>query len=450
MTSQDFGPRKTADLRWRAEEVAREKGSVFPESTEVLSPRDMRRTLHELRVHQIELELQNEELRRVQIELNASRVRYFDLYDLAPVGYCILSMEGLVLEINLTAVNLLGVPRAVILQQPITRYIHREDQDIYYLHRKRFLETGEPYACDLRMVRKDGTVFWAHLAAVSAQDTQMDLDQEAGHAIVSRLVLSDITGRKEAEEAQSRLEAELQQAQKLKTLGVLAGGIAHDFNNILTAIMGNANLGQDAAGGEGKVASYFEAIEKAALRASELTQQMLAYAGQEAFVVGEVDVNRVVKEILPIISVSIPRNVTLQCDLTDPLPFVMADPTQIYQVMMNLITNGLEAIPENVEGLVTIRTGAEGVSQFTIESRVWALPVIPGRYVTLEVADTGVGMVPEVVTQAFDPFFTTRFTGRGLGLAAVIGILSSHGGGICVRSEPGQGASFKVFLPEGA
>ncbi len=450
MNSQDSEAKMAAGLRWRAEEVAREKGSAFSDKTEIISPRDMRRTLHELRVHQIELEMQNEELRRVQAELNASRVRYFDLYDLAPVGYCILSMEGLVLEINLTAVTLLGVPRAVVLQQPITRYIHKEDQDIYYLHRKRFLETGEPYACDLRMVRTDGTVFWAHLAAISAQDTHTILNQIPGRALVSRLVLSDITGRKEAEEARSRLEAELQKAQKMKTLGVLAGGIAHDFNNILTAIVGNANLGHEAAEEGRKVDSYFEAIEKAAMRASELTRQMLAYAGQGAFVMGKVDVNRVIKEILPIISVALHGNVTLQCDLMDPLPSVMADATQIFRVMTNLITNGLESISENVEGRVAIRTGVEEVSQSAIESNAWALSVIPGRYVTLEVMDTGVGMAPEVVTQAFDPFFTTRFTGRGLGLAAVIGILSSHRGGICVRSEPGQGTSFKVFLPEEA
>ena len=126
--------------------------------------------LHELRVHQIELEMQNEELRRTQAELDAARARYFDLYDLAPVGYCTLTEKGLILEANLTAATLLGVARGALVKQPITRFILKEDQDIYYLHRKQLFETGEPQACELRMLKKDGTTFWAHLPATAAQD----------------------------------------------------------------------------------------------------------------------------------------------------------------------------------------------------------------------------------------------------------------------------------------
>ena len=141
MTSTDNRPGDAAELRWRAEEIAREKAAQPPENLEALSPEETRRTLHELRVHQIELEMQNEELRRAQAELDAARARYFDLYDLAPVGYCTVSEKGLILEANLTAATLLGVARGALVKQPFSRFILKEDQDIYYLHRKQLFET---------------------------------------------------------------------------------------------------------------------------------------------------------------------------------------------------------------------------------------------------------------------------------------------------------------------
>src|SRR5512145_3018563 len=160
-------PEEAASLRWRAEEVARGEGSPPMEGPGALSPRDMRRVLHELRVHQIELKMQNEELRRTQVDLETARARYFDLYDLAPVGYCIISLQGLILEANLTAISLLGTVRAALLKQPITRFIFPDDQDIYYLHRKQLLRSAGPLACELRMVRPDRTTFWVRLTAAT-------------------------------------------------------------------------------------------------------------------------------------------------------------------------------------------------------------------------------------------------------------------------------------------
>ncbi len=152
------------------EAMARMEEAQAPKHLEVLSPEEARLMLHELHVHQVELEMQNEELRRAQVELNAARARYFDLYDLAPVGYFTLSGKGLVLQANLTAAALLGVARGSLVKQLLTRFILKEDQDIYYFHRKQLIESGEPQACELRMVQDDGTSFWAHLAAISAQD----------------------------------------------------------------------------------------------------------------------------------------------------------------------------------------------------------------------------------------------------------------------------------------
>ena len=150
-------------LRRRAEALAGERAGEMPENLELLSPEVARRALHELRVHQIELEMQNEELRRTQEELEVSRARYFDLYDLAPVGYFTLSEQGLILEANLTAAKLLGVARGALVKQPLSRFILREDQDIYYLHRKALLETGTPQAWELRVLKEDAALLWVRV-----------------------------------------------------------------------------------------------------------------------------------------------------------------------------------------------------------------------------------------------------------------------------------------------
>ncbi len=149
--------------------LAEEKAALMIETPQALSLEETRRMLHELRVHQIELEIQNEELRRAQEELEAARERYFGLYNLAPVGYCTLSEKGLIQGINLTAAALLGMARSELVKQPISRFILKEDQDIYYFHRKQLFETGEPQSCELRMVRPDGTSFWARMVSTTAQ-----------------------------------------------------------------------------------------------------------------------------------------------------------------------------------------------------------------------------------------------------------------------------------------
>jgi PAS domain S-box-containing protein len=176
-------------LRRRAEGIAGGEAFRIPEDMESLSIEAARQMLHELRVHQIELEMQNEELRRAQAELDAARARYYDLYDLAPVGYCTLGEQGLILEANLTAPTLLGVARSALVKQPLTRFILPEDQDVYYRHRMLLFETGAPQACELRLVKKDGAQFWAHITAAAVQDG------ESG-APVCRVVMSDITERK--------------------------------------------------------------------------------------------------------------------------------------------------------------------------------------------------------------------------------------------------------------
>ena len=197
MTERRNNPQSSADPAADAGKTLRQKAEESLEKQRVVrtpvSLEDAQRLLHELDVHQIELEMQNEELRRAQVELDAARARYFDLYDLAPVGYCTVSEQGLLLEANLTAATLFGLAKRMLMGQIFSRFILKEDMNIYYLHRKKIFETGEPQAWEMRMVKKDGTAFWTHLEATAAQN-------ETG-APVCRVVLSDITEMKKAQEA---------------------------------------------------------------------------------------------------------------------------------------------------------------------------------------------------------------------------------------------------------
>jgi PAS domain S-box-containing protein len=195
-------------LRRRAEALA---VYMEPQDLESFSPEEMRQVLHELRVHQIELTMQNEELRRAQVQIDAARERYFDLYNMAPVGYCTVSEKGLILEANLIAASMLGVARGELVRQPISRFILREDQDIYYLHRRKLLESGEPHVCELRMVERNGLQFWARLRSLAMHDPD--------GALVSRVVMNDITERKQVEQALREKAEELRQAlEQIKTL----------------------------------------------------------------------------------------------------------------------------------------------------------------------------------------------------------------------------------------
>jgi PAS domain S-box-containing protein len=293
--------------------------------------------------------------------------------------------------------------------------------------------SGRVWKGEIRNRAKDGTFYWVDTTIVPFLGPD-------GKPVQFVAIRADITERKMAEES-------IRQSQKLESLGILAGGIAHDFNNLLTSILGNANLASMVLPSESQAHPYLDQIEKATMRAADLSRQMLAYAGKGKVAIGRVDLNRLVHEMTELLSVSLSKKALIRYDLAPVLPEIMADPTQMQQVVMNLVTNASEAIPEGANGSITLRTGELMVEKTYIT--VTSLPVglNPGRYVTLEVSDTGCGMTPEVIARIFDPFFTTKFTGRGLGLSALLGIVRSHGGGLKVYSEPGKGTSMKVFLP---
>lgn len=197
------------DLRSRAEATVLRNRAVVPKGLPPMPQVEAQKMIHELQVHQVELEMQNEELSRARTELEVARRHYFDLYHLAPVAYCLLSREGLVLEANLTAVNMLDLALSTLVKKPITRFIFKEDQDIYYLHRKQLYQMDRSATCELRMVKKDGTLFWVQLTS-----TPPDAADGPGHEPVCRVVLSDITEQKRLQEENANLRAQLHPPKK--------------------------------------------------------------------------------------------------------------------------------------------------------------------------------------------------------------------------------------------
>jgi two-component system, cell cycle sensor histidine kinase and response regulator CckA len=262
-----------------------------------------------------------------------------------------------------------------------------------------------------------------------------------GGGRITRIVgfSQDITQSKQA-------EAALRQAQKLESLGVLAGGIAHDFNNLLTAMLGNLNLAQMKSSPESPARPYLENVERTVLKAAELTKQMLAYSGKGRFVVKPHNLNQVVQEMTHLLNVSISKKVLIRYDLARELPSIEADAAQIQQVVMNLVTNASEAIGDR-EGVISIATRLQSLDEDALQSLCTDQNLTPGCFAILEISDTGSGILPGIMGKIFDPFFSTKQSGRGLGLSAMQGILRGHHAGIWITSEPGKGSTFTLFFP---
>jgi PAS domain S-box-containing protein len=277
-------------------------------------------------------------------------------------------------------------------------------------------------------------------------DVKFPFKDASGRGFIGGVAF-ELTQQLKAEAERREFEKRMLQAQKLESLGVLAGGIAHDFNNLLTGILGYASLGRfHLRPGDDALVECLDHVEKASVRAAELCQQMLAYAGRGTFAVADIDLNALVGEITQLLATVIRKKAVLKFNLAERLPPVRVDPTQVRQVVMNLITNASDAIGEQ-SGVITLTTGVlDADARYLTELEV-ADDLPPGRYVYLEVSDTGSGMTEEVIARVFDPFFTTKFTGRGLGLAAVQGIIRAHRGAIKVYSQPGRGSTFKVLFP---
>ncbi len=246
-----------------------------------------------------------------------------------------------------------------------------------------------------------------------------------------------------------KLEERLRQAAKAESIGLLAGGVAHDFNNLLTIIIGNVSLADGIVPPNCPSRQHIGKTLRAAERAADLTRQLLAYAGKGTFVVREADVSSAIREVSQLFRASAPKEVEIRLALEEHLPRVSADVTQLQQLVMNLVINAVESIGGRA-GSVSVSTSAVYAGEEFLRTAELVENLDSGYYVTIEVRDDGCGMDADTRMRIFDPFFTTKFVGRGLGLAAALGIVRAHRGGMIVRSSPGQGSIFQVFLPVAA
>ncbi|HOT44032.1 MAG TPA: PAS domain S-box protein [Spirochaetota bacterium] len=377
-----------------------------------------------------------------QEKLKASEERNRLLVENANEGIVVLQDWRFVF-VNPRFVSLAGYPREYLRSRDFTEFVHPDDREmIADRYRRRLDGDRTPFIYEARLVDRAGVIRWVELNSVL-------FSWEGKPAVL--LFIRDIGERKQAEEERSKMEAQIQQTQKLESLGVLAGGIAHDFNNLLMAILGNIDLALlDLSPSSPSRGNLMEAA-KASQRAADLCRQMLAYSGKGRFMNELINLNEIIEDMKHMLEVSVSKKAMLRYNFVPNLPSIEADATQVRQIIMNLVINASDAIGEK-SGFISLSTGVMMCDRAYL-SETWLNEGLPeGAYVYIEVADTGCGMDPVMLPKIFDPFFTTKFTGRGLGLAAVLGIVRSHRGAIKLFSERGRGTTFRILLPavEGA
>jgi two-component system cell cycle sensor histidine kinase/response regulator CckA len=379
------------------------------------------------------------ELQKTNEALRQSEQLYQDLAEMSPVGIFRTDRTGLCRYLNQRASEIIGVSLEEAGEGRWDRMLERDDRVRLAAEWSRVLQGGGPGLLEHRIVRRDGSSVWVltHLAAERGPD---------GEITGCIGTVADISDRKRAEEENRKLEAQVQHAQRVQSLGIMAGGLAHDFNNLLTVILGNARMAlMDLPPGSAVVEKLAE-IETATSRAAELTSQMLAYSGKGRFSLQMVNLSRLAEETANLLQTVISKRVAILLNLADSIPHIEADPAQIRQIAMNLITNAAEAIGDD-GGIIRIATSMLEADTDYLSGTYFDDHLPAGRYVCLEVRDTGCGMSPETQAKIFDPFFTTKFTGRGLGLAAVIGIVRAHRGALKVSSQVGAGSAFQLLFP---
>ncbi len=259
------------------------------------------------------------------------------------------------------------------------------------------------------------------------------------------VIFRDSTHLRRVADERRKMEMRMQDAQKLESLGILANGIAHDFNNLLTAITGNLSLCKGVLPAGSPFSGYLQGAEDAALRAGQLCAQMLAYAGSGELVLQLFEFSDFVQETLQLMQIGISKRAHLVMDFARNLPWIEADRGQLQQVVMNLVINAAEALDDGA-GTIRVRTDLVHANSDLLSKCQIGADLPPGRYLLLEVSDSGCGMMPATMARIFDPFFTTKTGGRGLGLAAALGIVRRHGGALAVESTPGAGSTFRIFL----
>jgi len=375
-------------------------------------------------------------LRRTS-ELEKLSSEYKEILDQMQDTYYHVNLQGELIWVS-ASVKRLGYDRDSL--------IGGDTSDLYYEEagREKHLQAlsdsdGNIEHYELCLKHRDGSRFWAESNSHYCYD-------EDGNAVGVEGNLRDINARKLAEHEREELTSQLQQAQKMESVGVLAGGIAHDFNNLLVGVMGNAELALLDAPAEGDIRYYLQQIFKASRKGADLVRQMLAYSGKGRFTMGEQNLNTLITDVSALLATVIGKRVELQLELQEGLANLHGDKNQLTQMLMNLMTNASEAM-QGKPGTITLRTGSVYLRSSDFSRMYMKEELAEGEFVFIEACDSGCGMDKNTQQRIFDPFFTTKEMGSGLGLAALLGIVRSHAGALSLYSEPGRGSCFKIYFP---
>ncbi len=432
---KEHSKKSLEQLRKRAERAL--KSGKFADNSNILAYAE--NYIHELQVYQVELEMQAEELLQAQNELLTSRDEYAELYHNAPVGYLTITQSGMVEKVNNTFVEMLQVEPAAIYKKPVSRFIHEQDYPLFFTICKKAPRSTEFRNCELTFIRQDKTTFFGRvdiIPVMGENKTEYQL----------RLSVIDISPQKEVEEERSRLEKELVSTQKIDSLRRLAGGIAHNFNNILTGVIGNLEIIRQKQASDTQDKELITNAYQSALKAADLGLTMLHYIGDNSAQVKTIDLVDATKDLFNIYRRTVHGRLHMIYEPEEGPIYIQGDPVQIAQIINNLTTNSVESIGEN-EGVIRIRLIKTTVEDGRAPQSYDGQRIRPGKYICIEVNDTGSGMSKNVLDMAATPFFTTKTAGRGLGISAVLGIAGTHGGYFMLTSEPGQGTAASVYLP---
>jgi PAS domain S-box-containing protein len=377
------------------------------------------------------------ERKRAEEALQASEQRFRSLIENSWDAVALFAADGTILYSSPSQMRILGYASEHLLGRNALELVCPEDREsVRELLRESLQKPGQGVKAQAQFRHQDGS--WRDLEGTF---TNL-LHEPSVNAIVNNY--RDVTARRQAEEERRKLEAQVLHAQKLESLGVLAGGIAHDFNNLLTGILGYASLARMQLPPGSPVLPMLQEIERGGERAADLAQQMLAYSGRGKFAIRTIALDTLVGEMSNLLQTVVSKKAILHLDLAPAL--IDGDVTQIRQVVMNLITNASDALGGQ-EGVILVRTGSRHCDRTVLRSPYLPDDLPEGAYAYVQVCDSGCGMSEDTLRKIFDPFFTTKSTGRGLGLAAVLGIVRGHRGTLQVSSSPGQGATFEMLLP---
>lgn len=419
-------------LRKRAEDALRERLSGLSQEPEVISQENAKRLQYELSVYSIELEMQNEELRRALDELEKTRSRYFELYDLAPVGYCTISESGLIVQANLTATTLLGVPRVELIHRPISQFIEYQNQTVFYSHRDLLLTSGQAQSFDLRMISAGGTTFWAHIDAVAAQGDD--------GAPVMRMIISDASFRKSMElELVAALDA-AEAANRAKD--VFIGNLSHEFMTPMNGILGFCEILQRKLT-EPKQLSWIASIKQSANQLLAILNNMLDFsklkAGRLELHWTEFNFRDFMEQVVAHHrQLAIAKGLAFVVEVDSGFPkTLVSDHDRLKLVIDHLLDNALKFTPS---GAITLHASTSHVKP-------------DQELLRFEIQDTGIGVDDATQKIIFDPFvqgdssLTRAFGGNGLGLPISKNLVKLMGGEIGMTSRPGDGSTFWFTVP---